>query len=143
MPRKAKKKQYFTQETEDAIIRYNEQKNPAIRNRIYNEHIRAPFEKLAENIIHTFKFYYFDVPSEDVKHEVVSFLVLNMNKFKDYPAEQIARKLKQVEEFEAKYGSNNMTRAWYKWCVDRNYRKKEWEFRQASVNLFKYNNRIL
>ena len=76
MPRKAKKKQYFTQETEDAIIRYNEQSNPAIRNRIYNEHIRAPFEKLAENIIHTFKFYYFDVPSEDVKHEVVSFLVL-------------------------------------------------------------------
>ena len=63
--------------------------------------------------------------------------------FKDYPADQIARKLKQVEEFEAKYGSNNMTRAWYKWCVDRNYRKKEWEFRQASVNLFKYNNRIL
>ena len=83
MPRKAKKKQYFTQETENAIIRYNEQKNPAIRNRIYNEHIRAPFEKLAENIIHTFKFYYFDVPSEDVKHEVVSFLVLNIDKFKE------------------------------------------------------------
>ena len=82
MPRKAKKKQYFTQETEDAIIRYNENSNPEIRNRIYNEHIRAPFEKLAENIIHTFKFYYFDVPSEDVKHEVVSFLVLNMHKFK-------------------------------------------------------------
>ena len=66
-----------------------------------------------------------------------------MNKFKDYPAEKIARKLKQVEEFEAKYGSNNMTRAWYKWCVDRNYRKKEWEFRQSSVDLFKYNNKIL
>ena len=81
MPRKAKKKQYFTQETEDAIIRYNEQKNPAIRNRIYNEHIRAPFEKLAENIIHTFKFYYFDVPSTDVIHEVVSFLYMNMHKF--------------------------------------------------------------
>ena len=45
--------------------------------------LRAPFEKLAENIIHTFKFYYFDVPSEDVKHEVVSFLVLNMHKFKE------------------------------------------------------------
>ena len=39
------------------------------------------FEKLAENIIHTFKFYYFDVPSEDVKHEVVSFLYMNMHKF--------------------------------------------------------------
>ena len=36
---------------------------------------------MAENIIHTFKFYYFDVPSEDVKHEVVSFLYMNMHKF--------------------------------------------------------------
>ena len=52
-----------------------------MRERIYNEHIRIPFEKLAENIIHTFKFYYFDVPSEDVKHEVVSFLYMNMHKF--------------------------------------------------------------
>ena len=52
-----------------------------MRERIYNEHIRTPFEKLAENIIHTFKFYYFDVPSEDVKHEVVSFLYMNMHKF--------------------------------------------------------------
>ena len=52
-----------------------------MRERIYNEHIRTPFEKLAENIIHTFKFYYFDVPSDDVKHEVVSFLYMNMHKF--------------------------------------------------------------
>ena len=52
-----------------------------MRERIYNEHIRTPFEKLAENIIHTFKFYYFDVPSEDVKHEVVSFLYMNIHKF--------------------------------------------------------------
>ena len=81
MPRKAKKKQYFTQETENAIIRYNNSKDPVIRNRIYNEHIKTPFEKLAENIIHTFKFYYFDVPSEDVKHEVVSFLYMNIHKF--------------------------------------------------------------
>ena len=36
---------------------------------------------MAENIIHTFKFYYFDVPSEDVKHEVVSFLYMNIHKF--------------------------------------------------------------
>jgi len=36
-----------------------------------------------ENIIHTFKFYYFDVSSEEVKHEVVSFLVMNMHKFKE------------------------------------------------------------
>ena len=81
MPRKAKKKQYFTQLTENAIIRHNKETRPHMRERIYNDHIRFAFEKLAENIIHTFKFYYFDVPSEDVKHEVVSFLYMNMHKF--------------------------------------------------------------
>ena len=84
MPRKAKKgstRYYFTDVTERAVIRYNNEPRAHIRNRIYNDHIRIAFEKLAENIIHTFKFYYFDVPSEDVKHEVVSFLYMNMHKF--------------------------------------------------------------
>ncbi|MAR77909.1 MAG: hypothetical protein CMD43_03080 [Gammaproteobacteria bacterium] len=84
MPRKAKKgstRYYFTDSTEQAVIRHNKETRPHMRQRIYNEHIRTPFEKLAENIIHTFKFYYFDVPSEDVKHEVVSFLYMNMHKF--------------------------------------------------------------
>ena len=84
MPRKAKKgspRYYFHQGTENAIIRHNKEDRPHMRERIYNEHIRTAFEKLAENIIHTFKFYYFDVPSEDVKHEVVSFLYMNMHKF--------------------------------------------------------------
>ena len=84
MPRKAKKgspRYYFTQDTENAIIRHNKETRPYMRERIYNEHIRNAFEKLAENIIHTFKFYYFDVPSNDVKHEVVSFLYMNMHKF--------------------------------------------------------------
>ena len=84
MPRKAKKgssRYYFTDLTEKAIIRHNKETRPHMRERIYNEHIRTAFEKLAENMIHTFKFYYFDVPSEDVKHEVVSFLYMNMHKF--------------------------------------------------------------
>ena len=81
--KKPKRKMYFGQVTADAIIKYNNETDPIIRNDIYNESIRAPFEKLAENIIHTFKFYYFDVPSEEVKHEVVSFLVMNMHKFKE------------------------------------------------------------
>ena len=87
MARKAKKgssRYYFTMDTEKAIIRYNEAEDkPKLRNKIYNEHIRKAFEKLVENIIHTFKFYYFDVSSEEVKHEVVSFLVMNMHKFKE------------------------------------------------------------
>ena len=84
--RKRKKKTknyYFHQGTEKAIIRYNNTDDPVLKNIIYNEHIAKAFDKLAENIIHTFKFYYFDVGSEEVKHEVVSFLVMNMHKFKE------------------------------------------------------------
>ena len=84
--RKRKKKgknYYFHQGTEKAIIRYNNTDDARLKNIIYNEHIRDAFDKLAENIIHTFKFYYFDVGSIEVKHEVVSFLVMNMHKFKE------------------------------------------------------------
>ena len=48
---KKKRKMYFGQVTEDAIIKYNKETDPIIRNQIYNECIRAPFDKLAENIL--------------------------------------------------------------------------------------------
>ena len=79
--RKKKSKIYFGTPVQDAIIRYNESSNPAIKNKIYGEHIHAAFEKMAENLIHTFKFYYFDYPFEEVKAEVVSFLVMQMPKY--------------------------------------------------------------
>jgi len=74
-------KQYFTLETESAIIAYNESTDSLERSRIYKDHIKYPFEKLAENIIHTFKFYYFDIPVEDVKHEVITFMNEKLHKF--------------------------------------------------------------
>ena len=60
-----------------------------------------------------------------------------MTEFKDFNSVKIANKLKQVEEFEAKYGSNNLTRAWYKWCTSYDYRKKEWEWRQGLAKAHK------
>ena len=80
---KKKKNYYFTQLTENAIIRYNKSDDPHLKNKIYNDHIAYAFDKLCENIIHTFKFYYFDVSSKEVKNEVVSFLVMNIHKFKE------------------------------------------------------------
>ena len=80
--RRKKSKVYFGTPVQEAIIRYNECSNPAIRNRIYQEHIHAAFEKMAENLLHTFTFYYFDYPFEEVKAEVVSFLVMQMPKYK-------------------------------------------------------------
>ena len=46
-------------------------------------------------------------------------------------SEQIAAKLKQVEEFEAKWGENTTTRAWRKWCTDEQYRNREIQFRNS------------
>lgn len=76
MARKKSKANYFTSETEDFINKYNESTDQQYRNHIFTEHIYFPFYKLAENIIHTFKFYYTDVDRiEDLKHEVVSMLL--------------------------------------------------------------------
>jgi len=78
---KKSKNMYFTKETENAIIQYNCTDNWNTKNQLYNEYIKYAFEKLVENIIHTFKFYYFDVPPEKVKHEVISFLIMNIHKY--------------------------------------------------------------
>ncbi len=83
MPRKRKSKIYFTQDTEDAIVEYNKSESPQIRNVIYRERIQYPFEKLAENILNTFKFSYFDVPKEDVMQEVVSVLIQKIHMYKE------------------------------------------------------------
>ena len=80
---KKKKNMYFTQETEDAIIEYNKSEDMVIRNRIYEDKIKYAFEKLAENILNTFKFSYFECSHEEVQMEVVSNLVSNMHKFKE------------------------------------------------------------
>jgi len=75
MARKRSKANYFTKETEDYIVKFNESKDQTYRQKIFTEHIYFPFYKLAENIIHTFKFYYTDVDKiEDLKHEIVSVL---------------------------------------------------------------------
>ena len=64
---KAKKRRgYFHEENEKAIIAYNKEESATLRNKVYTQHIHKPFMKLAENIIHTFKFYCFDDSYVDV-----------------------------------------------------------------------------
>ena len=76
MGRKKSNTNYFTQDTENAIVAYNNSKDTAFRQKIFTEEIYYPFYKLVENIIHTFRFYYTDVDDlEDLKHEVISLLV--------------------------------------------------------------------
>ena len=77
----SKKKLYFGMEVQDAIVRYNQAESTSTKNKIYQQEIHKAFDKLAENIINTFKFSYFDSPFVDVKAEVVSFLVINIHKY--------------------------------------------------------------
>ena len=81
MPRKRKSKRYFTKITEIAINAYNNCDNQHLKNKIYNRFIHYPFDKLSENVIHTYKTYYFDDPYEDVKANVVAFLNEKIDRF--------------------------------------------------------------
>jgi hypothetical protein len=77
------KRMYFGPEVDISIAKYNLSEDFAERSLIYQREIRPAFEKLVENIIHTFKFYYTDNQTlAQVQHEVVSFLVEKLSKFK-------------------------------------------------------------
>jgi hypothetical protein len=80
--RRKKSKNYFTQETEDFIVLYNNTPDPEVRSKIYEEHIHYPFFKLTQNIIHTFKFYHTEVQDiEHLQHEIIIFLLSKIHLF--------------------------------------------------------------
>lgn len=80
--KKKSKNQYFTQETEDAIVAYNKATCFEEKERIYHKYIHYAFFKLTENIIHTFKFYHTEVDNiEDLQHEIITFLLSKMHLF--------------------------------------------------------------
>jgi hypothetical protein len=79
--RKKRTRMYFTQDTEDAIVKYNNEENFKIRHKIYEQNIQFSIEKLAENIINTFKFGYIKEQYQDIKVEVVSKMLIEMNKY--------------------------------------------------------------
>ena len=74
---------YFTPITEAAIIAYNAETDGTLRNKVFNEHIHRALDKLSENIIHTFKFYYFDYGARELKQEVVAFMLEKLPKFQE------------------------------------------------------------
>jgi len=80
--RRKKSKNYFTQDTEDAIVLYNNTKDSEIRSKIYEREIHFAFFKLTQNIIHTFKFYHTEVENlEHLQHEIITFLLSKIHLF--------------------------------------------------------------
>ena len=80
--KKKNKKMYFGPEVDVSIAKYVAETDYEARSLIYQRELQYPLEKLVENIIHTFKFYYTDhVPLDQVQHEVVTFLAERLHKF--------------------------------------------------------------
>ena len=80
--RRPKSKNYFTQETEDYIVLYNNSTDFEYRSKIYEQYIHYAFFKLTQNIIHTFKFYHTDVENlEHLQHEIITFLLSKIHLF--------------------------------------------------------------
>ena len=80
--KKKKSNVYFTQDTENAIVLYNNTLDPEEKSKIYERKIHYAFFKLTENIIHTFKFYYTEVDNiEDLQHEIITFLLTKIHLF--------------------------------------------------------------
>lgn len=76
-----KEKNYFTSQVDTAIIEYNSSASLSNKNRLYNSVIYPAFDKLAENLINTYKCPYIDSTFEDLKHDLVSFLTEKLDYF--------------------------------------------------------------
>jgi hypothetical protein len=83
MPKKKNSKQYFTKDTEDAIIEYNSVSEKLIKDKIYKERIKPAFDKLAEIVYNKWKFSYFDDGPQDVMAEVVAFMIEKIHMYKN------------------------------------------------------------
>lgn len=82
MPRKKNQKQYFTKDTEDAIIEYNLTQDQLLKDKIYRERIKSAFDKLAEIVYNKWKFTYFDDDPQDVMSEVVTFMIEKIHMYR-------------------------------------------------------------
>jgi hypothetical protein len=111
--KRREKRRYFTQETEDAIVRYNNASDPKEKNKIYEEEIHYAFFKLTQNIIHTFKFYHTDVDDiEHLQHEIIIFLLSKIHLFNP------ERGAKAYSYF------GTIVKRWLILYNDKNYKKK-------------------
>lgn len=81
-PRTGKNKIYFGPEVDQSIIKYNDSTDPEERSKIYEREIKRALDKLVENTIHTYKFYYTDNQElSTIQHEAVTFLIEKLPNF--------------------------------------------------------------
>jgi len=73
---------YFGPDQEEAVVAFLTSDDWDERNRVYNQHLRAPLNKMIESIILRYKLYRKADSFEDVHADTLSFLATKMEKFR-------------------------------------------------------------
>jgi predicted SprT family Zn-dependent metalloprotease len=80
--RKAQKENYFDIREEEAVKRFLLAKTSEEKNKIYNEFLRAPLDKMISSIIRRYKLYRKDMDFQEIHVDTHSFLMTKVDKFK-------------------------------------------------------------
>jgi hypothetical protein len=79
--RKRKNGLYFGPEQEAAVVRFLQEDDYILRNKIYNEFLRAPLNTMIDSIIRKYKLYRKNYSFEDLHSDTLSYLILKADKF--------------------------------------------------------------
>ena len=80
--RKPTVKKYFDEPEENAVRLYLGSDSREDKNKIYNEFLRHPLDKMISSIIRRYKLYRKDMDFEEIHMDTHSFLMTKMDKFK-------------------------------------------------------------
>ena len=79
--RKPKTVNYFDVREETAVVMFLNADSFEERNRIYNEYLRGPIEKMVSSIIRRYKLYRKDMSFDEILNDTHSFLITKSDKF--------------------------------------------------------------
>ena len=80
--RKAVKENYFDVREETAVRKFLIAESSEEKNKIYNEFLRAPLDKMISSIIRRYKLYRKDMDFKEIHTDTHSFLMTKIDKFK-------------------------------------------------------------
>lgn len=76
-----KKKGYFYEEQEQAVVDFLNETDPIIKNKIFSEKLWEPITTMVESIIRRYKLFVPDEVYEDTFYDTISFLMTKLDKF--------------------------------------------------------------
>lgn len=75
------KNQYFTNATQESIVKYQKEEDVTVKHKIYLKEILPAFDALVENLINVYGFKVMYEDKDDLKAECLEFLYMTVHKF--------------------------------------------------------------